>query len=335
MAITNPVNVKNGASVGDNFFSSIATNPNFNKNTLNLGDIFNSSSGNGIPGLINTVSNAHGVWANTSSQLQNWTSRLTGINSNLDNAIGSINQASSLVGGLLSNSIGLIDNLNNFSFAALGTPFLRHYVSQMDMLHPFVRGFFDSNLDKFPYFKPVSDSIGMFFNVVFDTSVIPLLDRTLKSGILNFKTNSPLRKNLHQKVYPEFTQMIDGIFSKADNLFIRKLPEAVFGKLIKEVTDPIAHGYSLGNDIFHAARILASKNGSLAELLGQFSDQLRLLDTFFPVVCQTSIPRKTYEVKVGDETVITNLLGDKLAVTRPQEMKNLGAFKEGLENPLN
>lgn len=197
------------------------------------------------------------------------------------------------------------DEMKTFIGATMSTPFLRAFIVESQVLHPDVTTLIHENIEKYPYFKDISEEVGSHFVIIADWNQIdPLF--TLDCENLpsdNLRTSARLSRILFYKLFITIYGMIEDAEKFLDCLFMRAMPyeenHAFFHpNYAKE--SPAAHGNNYANDVFHNERAIAALTDVLIELINKYGDRLRLVNPIYPIKFLIKVKDEIFEIKVED-----------------------------------
>lgn len=279
------------------------------------------------------ISQFHGPYAGASPTLTKVLGAVAGAEQTLQElartaAIGVdiVNQAVSDV----QNIAGLI---NNITCANMSTPFLRYFVTECQSLHPDVNAFIQNNINQFPYFQAVAESIGSHFTIISDLNMISQLF-SIECGQLpihNLKTAARMVRSLSSKMYNVTAGVMEDAASFLDTLSMRAMSlEENFAFLNPNyaIKAAVAHGHNFCMDVFHQLRSENSIPIVLAELMGIFGDRLRLLNQIFPVEYRVKHEEKLYDINVEGALHSVDRLNRSAAILHHGIKETLGATRE-------
>lgn len=248
-----------------------------------------------------------------STQLHNIINAVAGSDRNLRKAAADTKQAANVVNSSIL-SLGKVSGLINQNIVCsnMDIPFLRFFITECQVLHPDITAEIQERIEEFPYFKEVSEQIGMHLTIIADCNQLDPI-YTLDCENLpndNIRTSARMIRLLFYKMFITIYGMIEDAESFLDCLMLRAMPyEENQGFLNPNYSEkgPMAHGNNHANDVFHLDREVEAIPEVLKKLVEMFKDRLRLLNQIFPI---------TFLVKIDEEVFEVDIEGTKRTVNR-------------------
>ena len=229
----------------------------------------------------------------------------------------------------IANTQSMIGRVNMVSAAMFDAPMLRQFIATAQNMHPALNAIIQQNIDKFPYFQQISESIGSFYTI---TATVNCIDPMswIKTNTKDFFTNTVIRGTIQGKLFAPVSNMISYSDNMLNSMFLRNSPITNAGMVYPDYSnqEPIAHGFSNSMDVFHAQRSLNAKAKILPNLMNNVQDKLRNLNSFFPVVQAIQAPNQVFNVAVEGSQMLVNSFGRPVKKVVPTPETVMGAKKE-------
>jgi hypothetical protein len=239
---------------------------------------------NPINQTLQIISQFHGPYNGASSHIADFIKKYSDKLSKFENALGRVNNKLNKKIDRIQQAIGEIENrvetINKLVGNNMSTAHLRSFIQNAQNIHPLINDMIQREISKFPYFKQISEEVGMFFNLHIDKTLVNAEQILSGNRTREYSTNSNIKPRLYNNTFKPIADMVEDGMNLVDSFMHRALP---LGDNIKNVAGDIAHGFNGVRDVLHHARALGAKNGSLIVLMDGVGEQLRLLNTFFPV----------------------------------------------------
>lgn len=259
---------------------------------------------NPINQTMQVISELHGPFSGSSQELGDFIQSLSGklgkfesalkkMQSNVKTQIAKVKDAVSKV----ESSVNLI---NQITSSEMSTSMLRAFIGQAQKLNPLVNDLIQREIEKFPMFQQISESIGMFYNI--HISKVMIDPEKVLNGNTGYKsddTNMVLRKDNFKKIFRPISEMIEQSNNLTESLIHRCQPITDLTNYIKNYSESSSkcHGYSNCQDVFHYKRAVAAKDGALVKVISHLGDRVRLLNSIFPVTVSLDYGTQTQEIQ--------------------------------------
>lgn len=266
-----------------------------------------------IEQTMQVISEMHGPYNGSSEKMAEFVNSFAGKLGKFESALTKskslMNSKAEQIKSIVSEIKSTVNLINKTTASQMNTPMLRAFIGEAQKLNPLVNDLIQREIDRFPMFQQVSESIGMFFNIHVTKTALDV-SKTLKNntGYTNYDTNMILRKNSFKKSFRPISEMIERSHVLTDSLSYRCIPQNDIANYHKNYGDstPFSHGYNNCQDVYHLERMKNARNGSLIKLINTFGDQLRLLNTFFPVTISLDYGTESQEIMTEHGPVLVD-----------------------------
>jgi|TARA_R110000787_G_scaffold336_8_gene1283 hypothetical protein len=279
-----------------------------------------------------TISQFHGPYSGSSPILSKVLNAVKGAENSLQKLARTADEGVHIVTQEIAKVRNIAGLINDVTGANMSTPFLRHFVTECQSLHPDVNAFIQNNINQFPYFQQVSEQIGSHFTIISDVNMISQLF-SIECGQLpinNLKTASRMVRLLSSKMFKATAGNMEDSQNFLDTMSMRNMPyEENFGFLNPNYAqgEAMAHGHNCCMDVFHQKRAENAIPKVLENLMNIFGDKLRLLNQIFPVEYRIKHEEKSYDIMVEGESQTVDRLNRSLG--RESKIEDLKATEEG------
>lgn len=271
---------------------------------------------NPINQTMQVISELHGPFNGTSQHLADFMSSFKGklgkFESVLQKTASTISSRVSELREITSKLTSTVNLINQVTCSSMDTPTLRAFIGEAQKLNPLVNDMIQREIGKFPMFQQISESVGMFYNLHITKKMIdPDMVMKDNTGYKNYDTNMVTRKDGFQKVFRPVVEMIEGSHNLVDSLMHRCQPALDLFNHIPNYSKgrPQAHGYNNCQDVFHHERATNAKDGAFMKLVGKFGDQLRLLNSFFPVTVSVDYGTRSQTIETEHGSIMVDESG--------------------------
>lgn len=212
-----------------------------------------------------------------------------------------------------------VNRVNKLVLSEMPTPILRHYVSVIASMHPAILQYLKDNPSKYPYFKPVSETIGLNYTIVADIADTNMLSWGQLNAIRHQTMAAPgsMRMANFNKLFAEIGDIVEVAHSACNSKLICNSGMNAYGKAFENGEIGTAHGLNYCNDFAHSARAKAAKVAIFNQLVSKFKDQMRLLDQLIPVNSNVTIENVAYRTDISGLSTIVDQLGNKVLSNEP------------------
>lgn len=292
--------------VGNNFYQGLRMPPDGSIHEATVFDELRWAlqwQKTGVARTCQAVSQFHGPYVGSSPTMATIVKAVEGVDHTLQSLARTANDAVDLVNQTIYEVENIAGLINNITCAEMTTPFLRHFITECQVLHPDVTSFIHNNINQFPYFQKVAESIGTHFTIISDCNMIdPLFTLScLDLPTTNLKAAARMTRSLFTKMFEATAGTMENAQNLLDTLTLRAMPyedNHGFVHPHSAVKGAIAHGLNYCMDTFHQLRSQTAIPGVFVQLLNHFGDRLRLLNQIFPVEYRVKHEEKLYEIQV-------------------------------------
>lgn len=269
-------------------------------------------SENPIDQTMQVISEMHGPYNGSSESLlkfsENFSKKMGKFDSAMSKTQISIKNRVSQIQEITKQIQSTISLINRKTAHQMDTPTLRAFVGEAQKLNPLVNDMIQRDIGKFPMFQQVSESIGMFYNIHVTRSMVDPRKTLEMSKGYDYTTSRTLRKPTYQKLFRPISEMLETSNRMTDAMAYRCLPPHDMSNFHSNYSNekPITHGFHNCQDVFHQKRMIGARDGVLIKLINQFGDQLRLLNTFFPVTVSVDFATESREIDTEHGKVLVD-----------------------------
>jgi len=226
-----------------------------------------------------------------------------------------IHQLESAADGVLDaidNAENLVDTFKTLTFSDVGTALTRAYLRNVETLLP--KGISDaisSNIQQFPMFAKISESLGLvFYNMKILNNGIDLIDGVMQDVMDSTGLSTLLGQHSLVRMLPQYAMNLHQNIRLVQRLAMRFMPPCTFGKLFHKMDKALAHMYDFANDVLSYLNILDNRKAYLQALVGQYGSFLSLVNNFYPICHEYTAPNDLKQVDVDGRKVDVDILGN-------------------------
>lgn len=266
----------------------------------------------GLDNSLNRIQALHGPYNGASTELLNFTKNLFGNDPAFRSSILDLERGVINLKNAFQGVEDIVDLAGDITFADLSTGLLRAYLRNVEiLLPPAIKGAIQDNLERFPWFSQMSESLGsLYHNFVLNDGATNLVDQMITGVLEDTGLSNVLSQHDWIRMLPEYAANFHDNVRLFQRLGSRVLPKCTFSKIYNIMDEPLAHIYNLANDAFGFLDVFDNRKRYLNLLFNQYQNLIRKINNLYPICHEYSAPSGPQDIRISGDIVSVDILGN-------------------------
>ena len=260
------------------------------------------------------IKRLHGPFTGAGSEFVAFTKNMFGNDPDFVGTILELEKSAIALKDIVSNVEGIIDDSKTLTMSEVSTALMRGYLRNVETLLPkSVSNAITSNLNEFPLFTKVSETLGtVYHNIVLSDNATDIVDNIIGDTLESTGLSNILTQHDWIRMLPEYAVNFHNNTRLFQRLATRVLPRCSYPNVFHIMDEPLAHLYDLARDALFFLDVLNNRKKYIKFLIDEYGDLLRKINNLYPLCHEYSVENNPELVNIAGDTVLVDYMGNKI-----------------------